>query len=277
MTAPAGQSTAAKAPRPQPGKGPTAGPVLRTLNALFYAGFCALGFSLCARPALLELRSLGLFSWALPWDVPLGRLFLLLALAHVAFTLRLMVALALAARVGLAERASYLLIVAAALGARAIAGEPAPPRSPDTALLDALKATGDQLDLGWLAAQRYAPDAAALDAKLAALPSPGFVRRARPVPLHVRLDQPAQRCAVQPGDAPGTIVVALDAPGTRAWLCALTLEAGAVQPLKSNGRPLVLQARQGSHSAPGRDPLLPEYPTMQLLKDRARTQQPQPK
>ena len=219
---------------------------------------------------------MGLFAWTLPWDVPLGRLFVLLALAHIAFTLRLMLAQALGARVGLPERAAYLLLVAAALGARALAGDPAPPRSPDTALLDGLKATGDQLDLGWLTAQRYAPDAAALDRTLAALPSPGFVRRGRVAPLRVRLDQPAQRCAAQPGDAPGTIVVALDAAGTRAWLCALTLEEGRVQPLQSGGRPLVLQARQGSHSAPGRDPLLPEYPTMQLLKDRARTQQAQP-
>ncbi len=277
MTAPGGQRAAAEAPPPAAGKAPTPSPVLRALNALFYAGFCALGFSLCARPALLEVRSLGLLGWTLPWDVPLGRLFVLLALAHIAFTLRLMLAQALGARVGLGERAAYLLLVAAALGARALAGEPAPPSSPDTALLDALKTTGDQLDLGWLTDQRYAPDAAALDAKLASLPAPGFVRRGLSAPLHVRLDQPAQGCTVQAGDAPGTIVVALDGPGTRAWLCALTLEEGRVQPLKWAGRPLVLQARQGSHSAPGRDPLLPEYPTMQLLKDRARTQQPQPR
>jgi hypothetical protein len=253
--------------------------VVRTLNALFYAAFCALGFSLCARPALLELRGLGLLGWTLPWDVPLGRLFLLLALAHIAFTLRLMLAQALRARVSLAERAVYLLLVAAALGARALAGEPAPPRSPDTALLDALKATGDQLDLGFLSTQRYAPDAAALDQRLAALPPPGFVRRAQPARLHVRLETSATgpRCTPAEGDTPGTVIVALDAGQTRAWLCALTLADGRVQPLKSSGRPLILQARQGSHSAPGRDPLLPEYPTMQLLKDRTRAKPAAPK
>ena len=72
----------------------------------------------------------------------------------------------------------------------------------------------------------------------------------------------------QPGDAPGTITVALDQAGTRAWLCAFTLVEGRIAPLSSGGRSLVLQARMGSHAAPGRDPLLPEYPTMQLLKDR---------
>ena len=56
-----------------------------------------------------------------------------------------------------------------------------------------------------------------------------------------------------PGDPPGTIYVCISADEQRAWLSALSLE-GVL--------PATLQARAGTHSAPGRDPLVPAYPGM---------------
>ena len=51
---------------------------------------------------------------------------------------------------------------------------------------------------------------------------------------------------------------------TRAWLSALTLDdGGAPEILKTAvNKPLLVVARAGTHSAPGRDPLVPEYPGM---------------
>ena len=61
-------------------------------------------------------------------------------------------------------------------------------------------------------------------------------------------------------DAPGTIYVALSADRTHAWLSALTLGPSGTEPLRVGARPLVVQARGGTHGSIGGDPLLPAYP-----------------
>ena len=102
---------------------------------------------------------------------------------------------------------------------------------------------------------------------LASLPLPGFVYRGHLVPLRARLLEGAAAAQVTPlpGDLPGTIYVAIDPAGERAWLTTLTLEETRTTALRAAGRPLVLQARFGTHSAPGRDPAVPEYPAMKGL------------
>ena len=246
---------------------PPARPALRLINALVYGGFAALGVALCARPALFEWRALGLFAPVLPWDVPLGRLYLLVALLLAGFTVRLMLAAALGAVVRAPERMLFLVTVAFALLLRFVAGEPFAPKDPAPALLDGLRAAAVWLDLQYAQHGRYPAGAAAraqLDERLSALPAPGFVYRGHLVPLRARWVEGATGPQAQPlaGDLPGTLYVALDAAGQRVWLTALTLQAGETTALRAAGRPLVLQARAGTHSAPGRDPAVPEYPAM---------------
>ena len=246
---------------------PPARPALRLINALVYGGFAALGFALCARPALVEWRALGLLAPVLPWDVPLGRLYLLVALALAGFTLRLMLAAALGLRVRGPERPAFLLCVGFALLLRFAAGEPFAPKDPAPALLEGLRAAAAALDQSYAQHGRYpsGPDAAALlDGRLAALPPPGFVYRGHLLRLRARLLEGAAAAQTAPlaGDLPGTVYAALDAAGERAWLTVLSLEGGRTTALRAGGRPLVLQARAGTHSAPGRDPAVPEYPAM---------------
>jgi hypothetical protein len=243
---------------------------LRAVNLLVYGGFCALGFGLCARPALLELRGLGLSSAALPWEVPLGRLLLLLALVIGCWTVRLMLASALGARVRLPERGAFLLTVAAALATRAAAGEPVAPRDPAPSLLEGLRVCAELLDQGYADGGHYQAAKEGLEERLSALPAPGFVQRGRLLGMHVRFleHQTGAQLAALAGDPPGTLYVALDEERTRAWITALTLEGRTTAPLKSRGRALVLQARAGTHSSPGRDPAIPDYPRMELVHDR---------
>ena len=249
---------------------PPARPALRLVNALVYGGFAALGFALCVRPALVEWRSLGMLGPVLPWDVPLGRLWLLLALLLSGFTLRLMLAAALGQRVRAGERYAFLLSVGFAMLLRFVAGEPFGPRDPAPALLEGLRTAAAALDQEYAQRGHYpaGPGAAAdLCARLASLPLPGFVYRGHLVPLRARLLEGAAAAQVTPlpGDLPGTIYVAIDPAGERAWLTTLTLEETRTTALRAAGRPLVLQARFGTHSAPGRDPAVPEYPAMKGL------------
>src|SRR5205807_7385860 len=85
-----------------------------------YALFSALGAALLARPALLTLRGLGLFSPALPWEVPLGWPALALLLALAAFTLRLAMGAALGEKPRLALHAAFLALLVAALAVRGL-------------------------------------------------------------------------------------------------------------------------------------------------------------
>jgi len=241
---------------------------LRAINALLFGAFSTVGFGLVARPALLAVRSLGLFAPTLPWDVPLGRLFLLLALALAVETIRLGVAVASGAKLRARARVPLLLLVVAAFAARNFAGEPLAPAAPVARLVSALRACADALDRAYPERARYQPDEAALDQALAAVGGSTFVYRGHELPLRARLIGGAERPQgiprAQRGDRPGDLYVAISADGSRAYLSALTLDdAGRPQILQTvAGRPLIIEARAGTHSAPGRDPLVPEYPGM---------------
>jgi hypothetical protein len=245
--------------------GAAARPRLRALNALVFGAFAAFGFGLVARPALLFFQSLVLLSATLPWDVPFGRIFLLVAVGLAFETLRLGLAVTAGRRLRALARVPLLLLVLAALLVRALAGEPAPPVSPIARLVAALRAAADALDAQY-SGKHYHPNPAALDAALSALGPSHFVYRGHEVALHVRLlERDGAQLAPLPGDLPGTLYVALDGEQDRAFITALTLdERGRADILRApGGKPLLVLARAGTHSAPGRDPLVPEYPGMQ--------------
>jgi hypothetical protein len=231
--------------------------VKRALYVLVYGGFAALGEALVARPAAGFVRGLGLFRAALPWEVPLGALAALVALLLAALALLLAVRFGLGLRPRISLHAGFLLLLALALAVRAWSGEPSPPRDPTPVLLDGLRTVAEALDRSY--AGSYVVDPAALDAALSRLPPLGFRRNGRLLSLRVRLERDATGARKEslPGDEPGTIYVALSADAKRAWISALTLRAGAPAMLRS-----VVQAAAGTHSVPGRDPLIPAYPGM---------------
>ena len=236
---------------------------VRALSLLVYASLAALGEALVARPALLWLRGQGLFGAVLPWEVPAGGAALLLALLLAGLTLWLAATAAQGARAQVVLHALLLLLVALCLGQRALGSPPQAPADPAPQLLTALRTAAEVLDHDF--AESYAPDESTLAAALAGLSAPGFVRRLRRLPLHPRVlpgragpeDEPLA------GDEPGTIYVAISADRRAAWLTALTLEDGHPALLRlGNGRPARIEARQGTHSLPGRDPAVPVYPGM---------------
>jgi hypothetical protein len=250
----------------------TAPLALRAASALLYGLFCALGFGLCARPAWLELRGLGLAQPALPWEVPLGRAHLLLAALLAAWTLRLSLATALERRLALAERAALLLCVGLALLLRMASGEPLPPRDPEPALVAALRESARLLDDGYRELGRYEPAKAGVDAALAGLQAPGFQLRGRPLPSLLCPLFPTTGPQRSPlaGDPPGTVYAAIGEDRQRAWLTVVTLDRlGRPQLLSQGGRPLVVEARSGTHGAAGRDPAVPVYPTLDLRRPAA--------
>ena len=234
--------------------------MVRALSLLAYAAFAALGAGLLARPALAWLLGLGLLRRVLPAEVPLGGLSALLLLAIAAATLRLAVAAALERRAGLRSHLVLLVLAAAALVLRGVAGAPGAPRDPAPALLDAVRAAADAADAHYASAKAYSLDEAALDASLSRLPRPGFTRFGRALPLRARIVGGAlgPQLAALPGDGPGTIYLAVSGDRQRSWITALGLRGV----LTSSGRPVMIQARAGTHSAPGRDPLVPVYPGM---------------
>ncbi len=242
-----------RARKPRPG--------LRALNALLFGAFAAAGFGAVARRGWLFLISQGLLRPVLPWDVPLGAIFLALALALGAETLRTG-ALATSGRpLRARDRWPLLLLVVACFAARLSAAAPRPPLSPTPRLIAALRRCAETLDAGYREAHQYPLDEAALERALAALGPSSFVYRGHDLPLRARLLErdSAQREPLA-GDRPGLVYVAHTRDAQRVWLSAVTLAGDdPAMLLTPRGAPLLLEARAGTHSAPGGDPLIPEY------------------
>lgn len=245
---------------------------VRVAYLFVYAAFAALGESLLARPALAWFRGLGFFHAALPWQAAFGQTAFLLAITLAVFTLRLAIAFALGERLRLPEHALFLLLLAFAFVVRSLAGDPQAPNDPGPALLTGLRSLADEIDRQYGVRKSYSLDLAAVEAILAPLPAPGFQRRGRRLALHARLIEDAVAAQLEPlaADEPGTIYLSVSSDRRRVWLTALTLREGAPAVLRSSGKPLVLQARAGTHSAPGRDSLVPGYPGMKVLSDKPR-------
>ncbi|HET9751618.1 MAG TPA: hypothetical protein VFP52_01605 [Myxococcales bacterium] len=223
-----------------------------------YAVVAALGEALVARPGLLWLRSQGIFHPVLAWEVPLGGLLLACAALLAVFTLWLASDVARGRRPQMPLHLAFLLLFGICFVVRQAAGEPRPPRDPAPSLLEALRAAADELDRGY--AGQYAPDAGQFSSALAQVAPPGFRRLGRGIPLHARILSGADgaRLEALPGDQPGTIYVSISKDRQSAWLTALS-EGAAILGLPS-GAPAVLEAHAGTHSLPGRDPLVPAYP-----------------
>lgn len=221
-----------------------------------YAALAVLGEALVARPALLWVRGLGIGRAALPWEVALGGWCLLCAALLAVLTLWLASNQALG-RSSRTLHALFLLMVGACIGVRAAGGDPKPPRDPTPALFEGLRAAAEELDRDFHG--RYLPDAGDLDGALAQVTPPGFRRLGRSVPLHARVLSGAQGPQLEPlaGDQPGTLYVAVSTDRGTAWLSALALH-GVLR--LASGQPAVIEARQGTHSLPGRDPAVPAYP-----------------
>lgn len=221
-----------------------------------YAALAALGEALVARPALLWVRSQGLFSPALAWDVPYGAVLLVCAVLLALFTFALASAIALGRKPRLPLHLALLLAVGICFALRSASGNPRPPRDPAPALLEAVRAAADELDRSYAGA--YAPDASQFSSTLAQVPPPRFRRLGRPIPLHARILSGADGAQVEPlpGDQPATVYVAISRDRQSAWLTALALDGIVLLP---SGTPAVAIARGGTHSLPGSDPHLPAY------------------
>jgi hypothetical protein len=234
-------------------------PVLRMAYLAVYAGLAALGEGLVARPALLWLRGQGLLRAALPWEVPMGGAALALAALVAVATLWLASDAALGRRPRVPQHAAFLALLGACLALRAGTAEPGPPRDPAPALLQGLRAAAEELDRDFHG--RYLPDAGQINGALAQVPPPGFRRLGRSIPLHARVLSGAEGPQTEPlpGDEPGTIYVAISRDRAAAWLTALALPGVLRTPA---GKPALIEAHAGTHSLPGRDPLVPAYPGM---------------
>ncbi len=240
---------------------------LRAAYALVYAAAAVFGASLLAPAAAHFVGGLGLVRPVLDVPRPGGAPALLLFVLLGASTLRFAVAFVQETRPRPREHAAFLLLIALALAVRAADGPGRPAPDPSPTLEAGLRATARALEGTW-AGGRYAPDSAVLSAAVAKLPAPGFISRGKRLPLRVRVvlrprpGEGAKGAVVEPlpNDAPGTIYVAVAADGTRAWLSVLTLGPVGTEPLRSGGRPLVVQARGGTHGSIGGDPLFPDYP-----------------
>ena len=246
---------------------PRAGGRLRAAYALVYGAAAVVGAALLAPTAVDFVGGLGLVRPVLDVPRPGGAPALLLLGLLGALTLRFALGLVQGSRPRLREHAVFLLLIAFAIAVRAATGASRPAPDPAPALEAGLRATARALETTW-AGGRYEPDPAVLSAAAARLPAPGFVSRGKRLPLLVRLVARAPQgegpdgAVVEPlaNDAPGTIYVALSADRTRAWLSALTLGPSGTEPLRVGARPLVVQARGGTHGSIGGDPLLPAYP-----------------
>jgi hypothetical protein len=250
------------APRPAQ----SASDLLRAVSLVVYAGLAALGEALVARPALLFLRGLGLFHSVLPWRVPFGALQLIFALGIALLTLLLAGRAALVRKPRILLHAALLVLLASSFAVRSLAAEPRPPADPLPALLNGLRTAANALDRSYAGA--YAVDLKLIDDALAQLPSPGFTRGGRLLPLHARqvlmLDTAGPMLHRFSGDEPGAIEIVLSSDKKSAWLTALSL-SGFVR--LGNGRVAVIESHGGTHSLPGRDPLVPAYPGMRSVTD----------
>ena len=227
--------------------------MVRAACFALYAALAALGIAVLARPAALWVLGLGVFGPVLPWPVPLGWMAALLAVALAASAVALVVRAALGWKTPSSRHVGFLLLVALAFALRASSGDAWSPPDPEPRLLEGLGTAAGVLDAQYSGTRRYAPTAALLQGALSALPPPGFVHRARELPLRARIlhgMRSAQTKAL-PGDLPGTVYVCISPDEQRAWLSALSLR-GVL--------PATMQARAGTHAPAGRDPLLPEYP-----------------
>jgi hypothetical protein len=235
--------------------------VLRAVSLLVYAGLAALGEALVARPALLFLRGLGLFEATLPWRVPFGALYLVLALSIALLTILLA---APQRRRALPLHAALLVLLAVSFAFRGLGNEPRPPADPLPALLNGLRTAAEALDRTYAGA--YSPDLAAINAALAQVSPPGFVRLGRRLPLRAVEISAVHGPVLEPSGSsePGTIYLALSEDRKSAWLTALANNGLA---RLGNGRAAVIEARGGTHSLPGRDPLVPAYPGMRSIND----------
>jgi hypothetical protein len=224
--------------------------VVRIAYLVAYALLAALGEALVARPALLWLRGQGLLRPSLPWDVPYGGIALLCAALVAVMTLWLASDAALGRRPRVPQHAVFLLFLAICFAVRS-QSDPRPPRDPTPSLLDGLRAAAAELDRDYRGS--YTPDAGQLNSALAQVTPPGYRRLGRSIPLHARVLSGADGPQVEalPGDLPGTIYVAISKDRTTAWTTALGLH-GVLKPR--------IEAHAGTHSAPGRDPLVPIYP-----------------
>lgn len=233
--------------------------MLRIAYLLVYAAAAALGEALVARPAFLWWRSQGVMETVAAWEVPMGAAFLALAGALALATLGFSIASALGKRLRPAHHAALLILPGLSLWLRAATPAPMPPRDPVPSLLAGLRAAADQLDATW--AGRYAPDAAVFASSFAGIPPTGFRRLFRPSPVHVRVLSGAEGPQLErlEGDEPGTLYVAISRDRSAAWLTALGLRGVLALP---SGQPALIEARAGSHSLVGRDPLVPAYPRM---------------
>lgn len=256
-------------PPQTPPRVPAASGGLRATYLAVYGALAAGGAALLSRPALLELRGLGAWGPALPWDVPLGVLVLLLFALLAGFTLRFALAAALGARPRLPEHAAFLALLASVLAVRAAGGPPAPGPDPAPALLAALRAAADAADAQYARSGAYALEEPELATALAALPAPGFRFRLRLLPLRPRVLGSARgpQLSPLPGDLPGTVYFAVSPDRSRCWLTALTLRRGQPALFTQDQRPVLLHARGGTHGAVGRDPLVPAYPSMRPTSD----------
>jgi hypothetical protein len=233
--------------------------VVRIAYLIVYASLAAIGEGLVARPAMLWAQGQGILRPALPWQVPFGAAALGLAALVALVTLWLASAVALGRRPRVPQHAAFLALLAACLALRAGPPEPLPPRDPSPSLLAGLRAAADELDRDFSGA--YAPDAGRINGALAQIAPPGFRRLGRSIPLHARILSGAEGPQLEPlpGDEPGTIYASVSREGKTAWLTALS--AGGLL-RTSSGKPAIVEAHAGTHSLPGRDPLVPAYPGM---------------
>lgn len=233
--------------------------VVRIAYLVVYAGLAAIGEGLVARPALLWAQGLGILRPTLPWQVPFGAAALGLSALVALATLWLASAVALGRRPRVPQHAAFLALLAACLALRAGTPEPSPPRDPSPSLLSGLRAAADELDRDFRGS--YAPDAGQIDGALAQIAPPGFRRLGRSIPLHARILPGAGGPQLEPlpGDEPGTIYLAVSKDRKTAWLTALTAR-GLLR--TNSGKPALVEAHAGTHSLPGRDPLVPAYPGM---------------
>ena len=229
--------------------------MVRGAYLALYAGFAALGAALLARPAVLWTEGLGLFRPVQPWHVPLGGTAALLAALIGALALAMALNAIAGTRLRRRYHLAFLLLIALALALRAASGELVAPADPAPRLIESLRIAAGVLDAEYAFTRRYAPTAGLLQGALSALPPPGFVYRGRELRFSARILHGMSRAQLEalPGDPPGTIYVCISSDEQRAWLSALALHRVI---------PVTVQARAGTHPAPGFDPLLPLYPNV---------------